>query len=67
MTGEKCIACKDRFPGCQDHCEYGQAAKAERQKKKAQQENKQERAAKIYYLGKNTGGRNARILQKNQR
>ena len=52
MTGEKCIACKDRFPGCQDHCEYGQAAKAERQKKKAQQENKQERAAKIYYLGK---------------
>lgn len=34
MTGEKCISCNDRFPGCQDHCEYGIAAKAERQKKK---------------------------------
>lgn len=52
MTGEKCITCKDRYPGCQDHCEYGRAAKAERQKKKAQQEDKQERAAKTYYLGK---------------
>lgn len=30
MTGEKCISCNDRFPGCQDHCEYGRAAKAMR-------------------------------------
>lgn len=34
MTGEKCISCNDRFPGCQDHCEYGRAAAAERPKGK---------------------------------
>lgn len=49
MTGEKCISCNDRFPGCQDHCEYGRAAAAERPKgKQSQNEARDYYAAKRY-------------------
>lgn len=30
----KCIDCADRYPACQDHCEYGQALKKARLERK---------------------------------
>lgn len=52
MTGEKCVSCNDRFPVCQDHCEYGRAAKAERQQRKDQKEKQSQNEARDYYAAK---------------
>lgn len=52
MIGEKCRTCDSRYPACQDHCEYGIAAKQERKRLQAERERHQSREAWSYYKDK---------------
>lgn len=52
MTGEKCIKCTDRYPGCQDHCQYGQEAKAERERVRTAKAKAISTEAANYYASK---------------
>lgn len=52
MTGEKCINCTDRYPGCQGHCQYGLEAKAERDRQREAKERQLHREVANYYAAK---------------
>ena len=54
MIGEKCILCPERYPGCQDHCQYGIEAKKQRKRKQrqAEREKNRNREATDYYANK---------------
>lgn len=50
--GNKCKNCTRRFPACQDHCEYGEAAKKQRADEKRKRANKAAIEVRLYYQGK---------------
>lgn len=48
----RCMDCPDRYPGCQDHCEYGIKLKTERERQKKERAKAAEHEVHEYYRSK---------------